>query len=359
MKREFRAGSSINNFLPLPYQDGGLFDCHQYGGLYCSMPLRCSGFVLAVLLLLTGCGSSDSDPSPSSVIDDLGRTVRIEAPVERTISLAPNLTELAYAAGAGSTLVAVTKSCDYPPAVQSLDHVSALPVDFEAIVAQKPDLVLATDQINPPGDTETFVAVDVPIYFFSFGSLDDVFGALRTMGSLLGTEAAARDSARALKREVATLRARTDSLQQTDRPRVLVLVGDETLYSFGHGSYVHELVQLAGGRSITASIDTKAPTLSEEYVLKEKPDVIVGAWGSNYDSDRLLELHPTWDVVPAVKSDRVYSLPSSLLLRPGPRLVRGAHRMAAHLHPDRFGDLVPDTVHVPSPPTAPQGPPDA
>jgi ABC-type Fe3+-hydroxamate transport system substrate-binding protein len=300
------------------------------------MPLRLIGFVLLPALLLVGCESPDADRSRSTVTDALGRPVQFDRPVERVVSLAPNLTELAYAAGAGSTLVAVTKSGDHPPAVDTLDHVSALPVDFEAIVAKRPDLVLATDQINPPGDTETFDAVEVPIYFFSFGSLDDVFGALRTLGDLLGTGTAARDSARALERRVSRLRARTDSLDEAERPRVLVLIGDDTLYSFGRGSYVHELVRLAGGRSVTASIETSAPTLSEEYVLNEKPDVIVGAWGSDYDPDRLLALHPTWDVVPAIRQDRVYSLPSSLLLRPGPRLVEGARRMAARLHPGRF-----------------------
>jgi ABC-type Fe3+-hydroxamate transport system substrate-binding protein len=323
------------------------------------MSLRCIGFALFLGLLLAGCESSETgNRVPSAVTDDLGRTVRVDRPVERVVSLAPNLTELVYAAGAGSTLVAVTKSGDHPPAVDTLDHVSALPVDFEAIVAKEPDLVLATDQINPPGDTETFEAVDVPVYFFSFSSLDDVFGALRTMGALLGTEAAARDSARALERRVAALRTRTDSLAEAERPRVLVLIGDDTLYSFGAGSYVHEMVRLAGGRSITASIESKAPTLSEEYVLTEKPDVIVGAWGPDYDPDRLLALHPTWDVVPALQNGRVYGLPSSLLLRPGPRLVQGAQQMAARLHPDRFGARVLDTARTSSP-TAPQGPPDA
>jgi ABC-type Fe3+-hydroxamate transport system substrate-binding protein len=325
------------------------------------MRLRLIGFVV-LALVVAGCGSSATDRSRDSVTDDLGRTVLLDRPVERVISLAPNLTELAYAAGAGSTLVAVTKSGDYPPAVDSLDHVSALPVDFEAIVAKQPDLVLATDQINPPGDTDTFDAVEVPIYFFSFGSLDDVFGALRTMGTLLGTEAVARDRARALEQQVSALRARTDSLSEAERPRVLVLIGDDTLYSFGQGSYVHELVRLAGGRSITASIETEAPTLSEEYVLKEKPDVIVGAWGTGYDPARLLTLHPTWDVVPALQNNRVYSLPSSLLLRPGPRLVQGARHMAAQLHPDRFGthsSPSADTAHVPSVPTASHDSPDA
>jgi ABC-type Fe3+-hydroxamate transport system substrate-binding protein len=318
------------------------------------MSLRRPGLVLVLSLTLVACGSSDTPPSATTLTDDLERTVALSPPIERVISLAPNLTELVFAAGAGSTLVAVTPSDDHPPAVDTIDEISPLPVDFEAVVAKSPDLVLATDQINPPGDTETFEAVSVPVYFFSFSSLDDVFEAVRTMGTLLGTEAAARDSARTLERQVAALRARTDSLPEAERPRVLVLVGDDTLYSFGRGSYVHELVRLAGGRSITASIDTKAPTLSEEFVLTEKPDVIVGAWGRDYDPDRLLELHPTWDVVPAVANDRVYSLPPSLLLRPGPRLVEGARRMAAHFHPSRFGPLGPS---APSP--AAQETPDA
>jgi iron complex transport system substrate-binding protein len=306
------------------------------------MHVRRCGFVLALLLpLVCGCGEGEQSPVPTTATDALGRTVELERPVERVVSLAPNLTEIAFAAGGGSRLVAVTTADDYPPAVDTLDRVSALPVDFEAVAAADPDLVLATDQVNPPGDTETFAALDVPIYFFSFGSLTDVFDAIRRMGTLLGTEAAATDTARALERRVARLEGRTDSLATSERPRVLVLVGDDTLYSFGEESYVHRLVELAGGRSVTDTLDASAPTLSEEFVLTARPDVIIGAWGADYDPSRLLELHPTWDVVPAVRNNRVYSLPPSLLLRPGPRLVEGARRVAGRLHPDRFGTTSP------------------
>lgn len=320
--------------------------------------MYCRTGLVFTLLFLIGCGSPDADRSPSTVndttvIDDLGRSVSLERPIDRVVSLAPNLTELVFAAGAGSTLVAVTSADDHPPAVDTLDRLSAPPIDFEAVAAKAPDLVLATDQVNPPGDTETFEALDIPVYFFSFSSLEDVFEALRTMGTLLGTQSSASDSARALEQEVDTLRTRTDSLSKAERPRVLVLVGDETLYSFGRESYVHRLVELAGGRSITDSIDTAAPTLSEEFVLAEKPDVIVGTWGPDYDPDRLLTLHPTWDVVPAIRNDRVCSLPSSLISRPGPRLVEGARRLAAHLHPDRFHTLSPTSV------TSAQGRPDS
>jgi ABC-type Fe3+-hydroxamate transport system substrate-binding protein len=312
-----------------------------------------SRFVLALVataLLWAGCTSSSDSPAPT-VKDDLDRTVQLRRPVERAVSLAPNLTELVYAAGAGSTLTAVTTADDYPPPVDTLPNVSALPVDFEAIAAQNPDLVLATDQVNAPGDTDTFESLDIPIYFFSFESLTDVFDGIRTMGILLGTQAAARDSAQALEQQAAALRARTGSVSAAERPRVLVLIGDDTLYSFGEGSYIHTLVAMAGGRSITDTLATEAPTLSEEYVLTQKPDVIVGAWGADYDPDRLLELHPTWDIVPALENDRVYSLPSDLLLRPGPRLLEGARRMAEALHPSLF-----DTSAAPSSEMAPAAP---
>lgn len=295
---------------------------------------------LVLVLLISGCGPSSSSESRRTVTDDLGRTVSLDESVDRVVSLAPNLTELVYAAGAGSTLVAVTTSADYPPPADTLPQVSALPVDFEAVAAHEPDLVLATDQINAPGDTETFEALDLPVYFFSFASVEDILNSLRTMGQLLGTEAVAADSASALQRRIDALKARTDSIPSNERPRVLVLVGDDTLYSFGQGSYVHTLVELAGGRSITADVETQAPTLSEEYVLTEKPDVIVGLWGPEYESSRLLELHPTWDVVPALRNDRVYSLPPALLSRPAPRVVEGARRMAQFLHPDRLSDSV-------------------
>lgn len=305
-------------------------------------PLALLFVLLAVLA--AGCGSSDdAPPTPTTVTDDLGRTVALDRPVDRVVSLAPNLTELAFAAGGGDRLVAVTTADDYPPAVDTLDRVSALPVDFETIAAKNPDLVLATDQVNPPGDTETFEALDVPIYFFSFDSLDDLFGDLRTMGTLLGTPQAATDTARALERRLSALRARTEAVPRDERPRVLVLIGDETLYSFGAGSYVHTLVSAAGGRSVTAGLETQAPTLSEEFVLREQPDVIVGAWGADYDPSTLLQHHPTWDVVPALQNDRVYGLPSALLLRPGPRLVEGAWQMAARLHPDLVDRPVADS----------------
>lgn len=299
--------------------------------------------VIALCWSLAGCQSEPAGPATHT--DDLGRAVEVPAPVGRVVTLAPNLTEIVFAAGAGDKLVGVTTADDFPPAVDSLPAFSALPIDFEAITALEPDLVLATDQVNTPRDAETFSALDLPMYFFSFGSLRDVWASIRTTGDLLGTPRAATATVDSLQATVEALRARTASL--AERPRVLVLIGDETLYSFGASSYVHTLVELAGGQSLTATLDTEAPVLSEEYVLTNEPDVIVGAFGADYDTSRLLALHPTWDVVPAIQNDRVYSLNPALLLRPGPRLIQGARQMAQALHPDRFAAAPPDSVAIP------------
>lgn len=288
----------------------------------------------AMVALSSGCQPSAHSTELTTVADDLGRSVTLQRPIERVVTLAPNLTEIVFAAGAGSTLVGVSTADDYPPAVDTLQRFSAIPLDFEAITALEPDLILATNQVNAPHDAETFTTMDLPVYFFSFTALDDVIDAIRTTGELLNTTDAAHATADSLDASIDALRRRTKDV--TERPRVLFLIGDDTLYGFGQSSYVHTMIELAGGRSITDTLQTEAPTLSEEFVLTQKPDVIIGAFGADYNPDRLLELHPTWDIVPAIANDRVYSVNPNLVLRPGPRLVEGARRMARMLHPELF-----------------------
>lgn len=309
--------------------------------------------VLCCLLLLlagpmAGCGPSPKAPEAperatdastaaaqrdTTVTDALGRAVTFAHPARRIVTLAPNLTEIAAVAGAGPRLVGVTTADDYPPAlVDTLPAVSALPLDFEAVVALEPDLVLAADQVNSPRDAATLAGLDVPVYVTASASLADVFAAVETVGALAGTAARATAAADSLRRALAALRRRTAA--RPTRPRTLVLVGDETLYAFGRGSYVHTLVEAAGGTSVTADLPSRAPTLSEEFVIEAAPEVIVGAFGPDYDPERLARLHPAWDVVPAMRTGRVCSLDPDLLLRPGPRLVAGAQQVAACLAAD-------------------------
>lgn len=274
---------------------------------------------LLLLVLVSACRTETAPPG-RPVQDDLGRTVAVPARITRIVSLAPSVTELIYAAGAGSKLVAVTDADDYPPEVAGLERIQALPVNREAVVVLRPQLVLASEQVNDPRDADALATLGIPTWFVVVDSLGDVTRAIRDLGALLGTEPAANRTADSLDALHAALLA---TPEPPSRPGVLLLVGDRSLFSFGGQSYAHDLVRLAGGRSVTADLTTKAPVLSDEFVLDAAPDVIVGAFGTEYDPGRLLGLHPTWTSVPAVRNHAVHSIDPDLILRPGPRLFSG------------------------------------
>ena len=301
--------------------------------------------LLAATLAIAGCGTDPTGGPPcqrdTTLTDALGRRVELALPAERVVTLAPNLTEIVFAAGAGDRLVGVTTSADFPPAADTLPTVQAYPqVNFEAVAARRPDLVLATDQVNAPRDAAPLRAGGAPTYFFSFSELGDIPAAVEQAGRLLGTPRQAPRAADSLRRVARRLEERTTrAIEHTDaeRPLVLFLIGDETLYTFAEDSYVQEAIRIAGGRSATADLPTNAP-LSEEFVLEKQPDVIVGAFGTDYDPDKLARLYPSWrGVVPALENGRVYSVKPPLFLRPGPRVFKGTQQLARLLHPSLFG----------------------
>jgi iron complex transport system substrate-binding protein len=297
--------------------------------------------IVALLTLLTAACAEPQRQGAETVTDDLGRSIGVPMPALRVATLAPNLTEIVYSVGAGDRLVGAGAPDNHPRAVDTLPRYSTYPVDFEALAALQPDLVLATTQINTPRTAETLEAIGIPTYFLSFSGLDDVFDGMETVGHLLGTAVAARAAVDSLREQAAELRRITARVEEP--PSVLFLIGPETLYSFGGPSYIHEVIELAGGRSITQDLPAAAPVLSEEYVLSEGPDVIVGPWSSETGTSDLLENHPTWGVVPAVRDGRVYGVEADLVARPGPRLVAGARALAKHLHPALFAAATTDS----------------
>ena len=276
-----------------------------------------------LLVALAACARTDTS-SERQVTDDLGRTLSVPDPLARVVTLAPSVTELAFAAGAEERVVGVTDADDYPPRVTDLPRFQALPLDLEAVVSLAPELAVASDEVNDPRDAERLESLGIPTYTVHVGALGDVSRAVRDLGRILGTSGQAERAADSLDARLSELGADSSA----GRPGVLVLVGDETLFAFGRGSYVHEMVALAGGRSITAGFELAAPVLSEEYVIDAAPDVIIGAWGTDYDISRLLELHPGWTGVPALRNGRVHSMDPDLILRPGPRLVEGTEAIS-------------------------------
>ncbi|MEM1093574.1 MAG: helical backbone metal receptor [Bacteroidota bacterium] len=288
--------------------------------------------LLLLCLLASGCAVSSSDTT-RTITDDLGRTVALPDSVSRILTLAPSLTELVYAIGAGDRLVGASQIDDYPPEVTELPKFSTYPMAHEQIAALRPQLVLATDQINKTTDAEVLEGVGIPTAFLSFKTLADVSEAARKMGGWIGVEATAVAFADAFDAQLAAAASRTDTIAA--RPTVLVLIGEQPLYSFGSGSYIQTLVALAGGTSITADLPTANPILSAEFVVTQPPDVIVMSAPPPYDPAILLTVQPSFRRLPAIENGRVYAIAPDLLSRPGPRLLEALAQLTTYLHPDR------------------------
>ncbi len=282
--------------------------------------------LLLALLIFAACG--DAHVGNRQVTDALGRTVSLPDTIRRVITLAPNLTEIAFAAGAADHLAAVTTADDYPPSVASLPRISALPVDFEAIISHQPDLVIASADVNSARDIQAMEAFGVPVYAISFQSLEDVFDAIETTGELVGTQEHATHAADSLRQRLQKL---ADGAQAADdqQPRVLVLIGIETLYSFGRGSYVNDMVELAGGRSVTADVASPAPVLSDEFVLEINPDVVLIASNRPVSASDVAAARPSWRTLAAVQNERIHVIDPDIVLRAGPRLVEAVEIMRA------------------------------
>ncbi|NND70441.1 MAG: cobalamin-binding protein [Rhodothermales bacterium] len=289
----------------------------------------------AFVLMVQGCSKPASERSPALFTDALGRSVIIPDSVRRIVSLAPSATETLFAAGAGGKLVGVTTSDDYPREIDAVPRVTAFPaVDYERIVSLQPDLILTSSDVNGPDIGDRMSEFAVPVFYLGSENLENIFDNVRVVGTLTGTASQAETQARLLAQSVVQIGTMTSSNTPGATPKVLVLIGIDELYSFGHGSYVHEMIRYAGGRSITEDIPMAAPVLSEEFVLAQQPDVVVVAMGPDFSMDDLIDSHPSWTELPAVANDRVYSIDPDLILRPGPRVVDGVLFLATWISPE-------------------------
>jgi iron complex transport system substrate-binding protein len=240
------------------------------------------------------------------------------APVPRIVSLAPHLTEIAYAAGAGAALVGTVEYSDYPEAARSLPRVGdGWRVDLERVLALRPDVVLAWSSGTPRATIERLVAmrlrvVEVPTY-----RLEDVPAALRRVGELAGTRAAAEPAAAKFEADVRRLRQQHAGARPV---AVFVQIDDEPLFTINGRHVISEVVELCGGRNVFVDLPQIAPQVDLEAVLARDPQVILSTDDTIADP-RAQWLR--WRQLAAVRHGTIYSMPSDTVARASPRLVEG------------------------------------
>ena len=298
-------------------------------------------------------------PKNRSVVDESGRTVQLPQKVRRIVTLAPNLAEIVCALGAQDKLVAVSSYTDRPAAAKAKPSVG-MPVSpsLEAIVAAKPDVVLAT-AVNTWETVDSLMRLGIPVYTTDPHSITDMLRSVTDIGGAID----ANDAAAGL---VKSLRARLDSLHAKlgNAPPVPVLfvVWDHPLQSVGLHTFIADALRAAGGDSVVRT-SQDWPLISMEEVVKLNPEYIVYAdnqmgAGSANDSSRLadvsaavarhlqqLRANPSWRDIPAVREGRIAVVSQEIDI-PAPGLVDVIEQLAQELHPQIFGSADKSSVNI-------------
>jgi iron complex transport system substrate-binding protein len=248
----------------------------------------------------------------------------------RVVSLAPAITEILFAAGAGDGVVGVTTYCSYPQEVGKIEKVGDFAtLDFEKIVRLKPDLVVATEDGNPRQVVEKLQSLGIRTLVVNGRSFADVISSIFAIGDACGV----KGKASALARELEARWARAGRRRGGEpRPATLLLYGIDPLVAAGKGSLGDELITQAGGRNVFGGSEISYVTTEHEQVISLAPEVIVQvAMGTEADR-KVHEFWGRWTAIPAVRDGRVYVLDPDLVTRPGPRIIEGLTLLEKVLH---------------------------
>ena len=292
-------------------------------------------------LLLMLCLSFPALAPAVEVTDAQGHQVSLSRPAVRIISLAPHATEMLYAAGAGPQVVAAVDYSDYPEAARLLPRVGGYSrLDMEAILALKPDLLVAWSSGNPPDAVARLQELGIPVYYTEPRRLGDIPRDILQLGRLSGHEAAAAAEATRLQARVRLLR---DEYSRRRPVRVFYQIWADPLMTVNGEHLISEVINLCGGVNIFAQQSGLAPKVGVEAVLEARPDAIIAS-GMAAERPEWLDDWRRWDRLPAVRYNALYTIHPDLIQRQGPRIVDGAAVMCRYLDETRKR-MNEETVH--------------
>jgi len=287
-----------------------------------------SRFTIALLmsLLVFQCGEQRTE-SPSARI------------AKRIVSTAPSVTEILFALGLGDRVVGVTNFCNYPEAAQSVAKIGGFSnPSLEAIVALEPDLVVGSWG-NPMEMVDQIQRLHIRWIGIKIQSVEDVLTAILTIGKQTGKKEEAEQLVEGFRKRIRRITERTEQLSPEQRPRVFWGGWNEPIYTAGPGSFINDLIEMAGGRNIAGDAKQPWPRYGLETIVAADPEVFLCGHdpeGYATDAEALSALRTCrgWKDITAVKTGRVYLMRSDAFLRPGPRLVDALEQMAATIHPN-------------------------
>jgi iron complex transport system substrate-binding protein len=273
--------------------------------------------------------AAESGAPAREITDDLGRTIKIPAKIERAVSLAPNLTENIFAVGAGERLVGVTTYCNFPAEAAKTQKVGdTINPNVETIIALKPNVVFVSTASQIEAFTKTLENQSIAVFVTDPKDLEGIYRNLYQMGEIFGTQDQARRTIDEMKRRVAEVEARTANAPDV---KVFVQISSEPLFTVGRDSFLTEIIRRAGGVSLTADVPTAYPKFSKETALALAPEAIILS-----DSEDNREPNDVFQNSPAARGGKIFKINADTISRPSPRIVDALEQIAKNLHPENF-----------------------
>lgn len=282
----------------------------------------------SLLLVLAACApapttslpsaTAGAPPFPATVTDFEGRSVTIATRPERIVSIGPSNTEFLYALGAGRRVVGVDEFSAEPAEAAAKEKVGGVKPNVEKIVSLRPDLVVSVKISD--GSLERVAAQNVVVLVVNPQNAADVSRTALLLGKAIGADG--EGLARSIQDGLDAVKMRSATLAKKRVYHELDASDPNKLFSVGPGSFIHDLIEIAGGINVAARATGQYPQLSPEEVIRSDPEVIVfTSFGVTAEQ---IAARPGWSVLSAVKNGRVVKVEGSLMSNPGPRLPQAA-----------------------------------
>jgi iron complex transport system substrate-binding protein len=278
-------------------------------------------------------------PEPITLVDGYGREVTLEQPAQQIVSLAPSITEILFAIGAGDQVIGRDDFSNYPEAAVSLPSIGGNfgELNTEAIVALQPDLVLAAE-LTTQEQVQDLQDLGLTVFLLANPvKMEGMYDMLGIAAQLTGRETETEALVASLQERVAAVEETISSAETTP---VIFYELDSTdpsaPWTAGPGTFIDTLITMAGGENLGASFEGAWVQVSSEELLSKNPEIIVlgdAVWGVTVES---VEARAGWEGIAAVQNGQIFPFNDDLASRPGPRLVDGLEELAKLIHPELF-----------------------
>jgi len=255
-------------------------------------------------------------------------------PKPRYITLAPSTTEILFALGLDDEIVGVSSYCNYPIRAKSKEKVGEFShPNIEKILSLKPNYVFCTGLEQTPIIAE-LKRQNLKVYVSDPKNVQELFNSIRDIGKITGKEKTAESLIKNMKQETEEVISKVKLIPQDKRLKVFIEIWHDPLTTAGKGSFIDELITLAGGINIAYDTKRAFSIFSQEEVIRRNPDCIILAYMDKEKSSKLLGGRFGWSKITAVENNRIYNdINPDLLLRPGPRVVQGLKEIYKRLYP--------------------------